>query len=221
MDQSVEAHVAPEATRDRGWQRRLLPLMVRMIVVLALFFFAVTLGQLTYLHLELTQPKESRIPASAAQLVDQSRPFEGDREAMQLGLAALLESEAMARRYEMAGVVLSAHIWIRYLGFVTGMIMAIIGSVFILGKLRDPESSQLSAESKGAKVSLTSASPGLVLATLGVALIVVTVLAQQETKVTDEPLYAPFHEGRQDAPIVTDFFRPEQSSEEQTEGEKQ
>ena len=198
---------------DAAWQRRLLPLMVRMVVGLALFFFVVTLGQLAYLHWELSKPMHSEIPAAVHQLVTQETPFSGDRKAAELGIAAMLEDEALARRYQMGSIILMAHIWIRYLGFVTGMVMAMIGSVFILGKLSDPGESKLGAESQALKVSLTSASPGLVLATLGVALIIVTVLAQQETRITDRALYAPFAVGerRPQAEKVPEFFKPSPS----------
>ncbi|GGO80013.1 hypothetical protein GCM10011348_15750 [Marinobacterium nitratireducens] len=85
-----------------------------------------------------------------------------------------------------------AHLWIRYLGFITGMIMAVLGSVFILGKLRDSEASKLGAETSALKVSLTSASPGALLAVLGSAMMVTTIIAQQETNVRDLSLYRPF-----------------------------
>ena len=57
MDEIVNPSFVTPVPRDTAWQRRLLPLMVRMVVGLALFFFAATLGQLVYLHLELSKPK--------------------------------------------------------------------------------------------------------------------------------------------------------------------
>lgn len=177
---------------DDRWQRRLLPLMVRVVLALAVFFFLISLVQLTFLHWQLGQQSSSLVPEWAGGLVAVDDGATADPQTAKLGLAALLESEVTSRRYQMASVIMMAHIWIRYLGFVTGMAIAIIGSVFILGKLREPSTSLVGAEAQGIKLSLTSASPGLVLATLGTALMIVTVLARQEMQVRDTSLYSPF-----------------------------
>lgn len=215
---------------EDGWQRRLLPLMVRAVVVLAVFFFVVTLGQLSYIHWQLRQTRESTIPVAVSELTAAPVDPEPNLARAWLGIAALLEEEAMARRYDMASVTLMAHIWIRYMGFVTGMIMAVIGAVFILGKLRDQQSTQLGAEAKDIKLSLTSASPGLVLATLGATLMIVTVLAQQTTEVNDGSIYRPFAKSTSTEPqteaqkVWPDFFgapnTPQAKSPEATEGKR-
>lgn len=192
-----------------AWQRRVLPLMKGVVIGLTAFFFLVTLAQLTYLHYELSQPRPSGIPAMANALL--GRPTApaaaGAIPPSQLALAAELESEATTQRYEMANAILMAHLWIRYLGFMTGMIMAVLGSVFILGKLSETTPSRLQADTRALKVSLTSASPGVVLAVLGCILMITTVVAQQETRVVDQPLYRPF------APDVRTATPPEQLPE--------
>ena len=112
-------------------------------------------------------------------------------------------------RCHMGSTILMAHLWIRYLGFITGMIMAVLGAVFILGKLRESSAPRLGADS-GLKLSLSSASPGVVVALLGCILMVTTVLTQQQTQVQKVPLYRPFGAGRRSAtqPLeVPEFFR--------------
>jgi hypothetical protein len=101
---------------------------------------------------------------------------------------AILEAGALDRRYHQANVLLMSRVWARYLGFVTGMILALVGAVFILGKLRE-ESSEISAQGVGGGLSMRSTSPGLVLATLGVALMAMTIVTHFEITTTDSPIY--------------------------------
>ena len=101
-----------------------------------------------------------------------------------------LEANALQQRYHQAGVLLISRIWTRYLGFVTGMILALVGAAFILGKLRE-SSSQLGTEGAGWKVSITSASPGLILAVLGTVLMLGTLATRLEMQVNDGPVFLP------------------------------
>ena len=51
--------------------------------------------------------------------------------------ALALEQELVARRYEQANLMLSTSLWTRLMGFITGMILALVGAAFILGKLQE------------------------------------------------------------------------------------
>lgn len=180
------------------WQQGLLPLMKRVVITLTLFFFVITLGQLFYLYHELQKSPSSIVPHLATTLLirPQNEGGSPDLPRDQMALAAVLESEVIMRRYHMASAILMAHLWIRYLGFITGMIMAVMGAVFILGKLRESSASTLGTEVGSLTISLTSTSPGIVLAVLGAVLMNTTILAQQETSVKDLPLYQPFSGGQ-------------------------
>jgi hypothetical protein len=81
-----------------------------------------------------------------------------------------------------------ARVWVRYLGFVTGMILALVGAVFVLGKIRE-DRTDLGLQHKDFKGTLSTTSPGLVLATLGSILMLVTLLTHHEIDVADGPLY--------------------------------
>ncbi len=99
-----------------------------------------------------------------------------------------LEGFALQRRHHQANVLLMSRVWARYLGFVTGMILAFIGGVFILGKLETPVS-ELEAKSGEMGMSIKSASPGLILATLGVVLMMTTIVVHQEIQVSDAKVF--------------------------------
>ena len=59
-------------------------------------------------------------------------------------------------------------VWTRQLGFVTGMILTIVGAVFIVGQFSSP-GTEISGEGQGFKGSLETSSPGIVLTVLGSA----------------------------------------------------
>jgi hypothetical protein len=115
-------------------------------------------------------------------------------------MLSLFEANALLRRYHQAGVLLISRIWTRYLGFVTGTILAMVGAAFILGKLRE-SSSSLGTESALWKLSISSASPGLILAALGTVLMLATLATNLDMQVTDGLVYLPqSYAGQTDAP---------------------
>jgi hypothetical protein len=180
--------VAP--IRQTGtWQDRLLPLMVRMLVGLTLFFLLASLVQLFYLNakMELTpavpttdlvRPLKCPVPFTPDACVAIER----------MNTAAILEANVVERRYHQAGVLLMGRVWYTYLGLVTGMILAFVGAAFILGQLRMP-ASEVAATSVQLQVSIRSASPGLTLCILGFALMIITFVTPQEVKVKDVSVY--------------------------------
>ncbi len=177
------------------WQTGLLPLMKRMITGLSLFFFVATFLQLIYLHLsiERTTPLDPR-HAFAKMESQPVTNFEDQMAASQLQAMVDLEAYALQRRHHQANVLLMSRVWARYLGFVTGMILAFIGGVFILGKLETPET-ELEARSGQTGMTIKSASPGLILASLGVVLMITTIVVHQEIQVTDAKVYTGVYTG--------------------------
>jgi hypothetical protein len=184
---------------EQTWQRKLLPLMVGMLVVLTAFFFVASFIQLYYLQTRI----EAAPQLDLAPVMVSFEEFEKDLKSRSLNddtafgnrldyskwkMLSLLEANALQRRYHQAGVLLISRIWTRYLGFVTGTILALVGAAFILGKLRDT-TTNLGAESALWKMSITSASPGLILAVLGAALMLATLSTNLEMQVNDGPVY--------------------------------
>ena len=171
------------------WQTKLLPLMTWMIVGLASFFFIASLFQLAYLNRSILETPKMDILISFQDLeVDDNTSTEQMMNIAYLKARTILEANATERLYHQANVLLMSRVWIRYMGFVTGMVLALVGSTFILGKLREPVS-EIETKTSLSSLSLRSASPGLILATLGVILMLTTIIVNHNITVTDRPLY--------------------------------
>jgi hypothetical protein len=99
-----------------------------------------------------------------------------------------LEQDAMQLRYRNVNAVLLLRTWTRNMGFLVGMVLALVGAFFILGKLKvDP--TEVSGEGAGFKVAVASSSPGIVLALLGTALMAITLVVKFDFEVGDKPVY--------------------------------
>jgi len=175
--------------RADSWPQRLLPFMSRMVVGLTLFFFVASFVQLLYLQTEIGRETPVTLSDSVLAISLPEQASTTDRLALaRFRAAGELEVQVVGRRYRQATVLLMSRLWTLYLGFVTGMILALVGAAFILGKLQEP-ASELSAESPAAKLTLKSASPGIVLAALGTTLMLATIFTNHRIDVTDAPLY--------------------------------
>jgi hypothetical protein len=102
--------------------------------------------------------------------------------------AVALEQETIRHRYAQVNATILARVWTRLMGFTTGMVLAIVGAAFILGKLREPQT-ELKHETEALKVSLATSSPGIVLAVLGTFLMSITLLTRFDIGVRDIPTY--------------------------------
>lgn len=171
------------------WQKKLLPFMIGMIAILTVFFFIASFVQLYYLHSRIEKCPDINLNSLLINLENKGLPQERNLfDYTKWKTLAILEEHALKRRYHQANVLLMSRIWRKYLGFVTGMILAMVGAAFILGKLRSSES-RLEAESKIWKITFITASPGLILCVLGVALMITTIVTYYKIEVTDVPVY--------------------------------
>ena len=184
------ATVMREDRATTKWQERLLPLMVGMLVGLSLFFCVALIaeGFRIQKHIEESHEIDPRPTLEKTGNPDKAKSFDDLMELAQLQTMAVLESNAMESRYHQATMALLIRICIVFLGFLTGMVLSLVGAAFILGKLRDPNSN-LDAQGAVWKVSLTTASPGLVLVLLGTVLMLATITARIDVNVTDAALY--------------------------------
>lgn len=182
--------VAFESRAELWWQRRLLPFMVGMLAVLTVFFCIASLLQVQHLNSRIEQPPTFDLqPANAAlDNIQAEGTLHEKLEAARWRMLAGLEAHALQRRYHQANVLVMSRIWTRYIGFLTGMILALVGATFILGKLREP-TTQLDAQSEVWKFTLSTASPGIVLAVLGTLLMLTTLVVHTDIEVNDRPLY--------------------------------
>jgi hypothetical protein len=164
------------AREELGWQRRLVPFMVGMIAACMLSFISFGAFQLHYID----QNVETQ-PAAQTIALDQMQPMERPFYA--------LEADLLARRYHQANALLLARTTVQYLGFMTGMLLSLIGAAFVLGKLREGQTEIRGTGPGGAALSIASASPGLVLSTLGVVVMLTTVVTNHAIAMTDHAVY--------------------------------
>ncbi len=163
--------------------------MTWMVVGLTAFFFLASLAQLIYLQRQIG--RESPITLSVEALGAQpgaSAPAAERLAVSPFRAAAEMEVQLVARRYRQATILLMARVWTSYLGFATGMILALVGAAFILGKLRDPVT-ELGLKASGTDWALKTASPGIVMAVLGTALMLATLITHHRIDVTDRAVY--------------------------------
>ncbi len=200
LDQLTEDSVLTRGVADKPvladkelslWQNRLLPLMVGMIIALTAFFCVSNIVQVYVLNNHIREVGEPNLEAALniLQVDAQTKPPERLSYAT-FKTQALLEGYAIRYRYHQASVASMGRGYLIYLGFTTGMVLALVGATFILGKLKESQS-EVTTQSSLLKLSITSASPGLVLATLGTILMLTTILARADVQVSDGALFLP------------------------------
>jgi len=70
----------------------------------------------------------------------------------------------------------------------TGVILAVVGAGFILGKIRE-KPTEITGKTEMWHFTIASTSPGLIMVTLGTVLMVSAILTHHEIGVVDRPLY--------------------------------
>jgi len=190
LEQTALEKTATSARNVHRWQKNLLPLMTRMLIALTTFFFVASCVQLIYLHRTIQNgPKVDTRDALSQLVVGAQATPEQILSTTRLRAIVTLEADSVEHQYHQASVALMSRLWITYLGFVTGMILALVGAAFILGKLDAPPSELAAKVGNSADVSFKSASPGLVLAVLGVILMITTVLTNHKIEINHTPIY--------------------------------
>jgi hypothetical protein len=187
--QNSNSGADPDKLQNNKWQKNLLPLIKGMILGLAIFFFLMSLLQLYYLNTKITRKDNAEI-LKIVQAVQETGNISIEEKIMvaRTKTLILLEKESMERRHHQANVSLMSRLWIKYLGFATGMILAFLGALFILGKFEEKTSS-LTAKAETSELSLQTASPGIFMTLLGTILMVVTIFVHQDIEVNDGLIY--------------------------------
>ena len=156
------------------WQTKLLPVIIKVIVCLTVFFFLASLAQLIYL-----QSRIEKVPDLDQNWIKDNIP---NSQLYQL------EYLTIQKRYHQGNTSLMSRIWLQYLGFITGMILVIIGAIFILGKLREPEA-KIELSASQVKLSILSSSPGLIMVLLGTFIMITTILDHKKIEISDNNIY--------------------------------
>lgn len=170
------------------WQSRMAPAMATAVVLSALFFASVAIWKVGSIEAEI----RARVVAEPA--IEWTRPgLEPSSFAEKLQLADTqaryaLEREIIARRYHQGILAHTSRLWTRFMGFITGMILALVGAAFILGKL-ETDRSELGAATVGTSLTLRSTSPGIVLAALGTGLMAISIAVNASFETRDMAIY--------------------------------
>jgi hypothetical protein len=195
-----------------AWQRSLLPLMVGVLVVAALFFASQSVFEFSDFKDRVTPPKAdlSGIFEGFEQSGDAKSTIRGF-DYLQWKSLIHLEQETLRYRYSQVSATILARMWTRLMGFTTGMVLAIVGAAFILGKLRE-QKTELKNETEALKVSLTTSSPGIVLAVLGSFLMSITLLTKFDIDIRDYPVYVAPRTQSSELPDLKRLIVPEKQT---------
>lgn len=183
----MEQGPGPAEPGLEAWQRLLLPFMVGSLIVMGLLFFGLTLwnfrdlqGRLEYRTVDIQAVLEA---------LQQDPVASKDPTYRDWYVRAVLEESTLKHRYRQNSAVIHARVWTRYMGFLTGMVLALSGCVFILGKLR--EQVNISAAAQGWTGTLVTSSPGLALALAGAVLVGISLYVPMTVETSDSPVYLP------------------------------
>lgn len=161
---------------DQWWHRRLMPGLVVVTAVLMVAFFSAAQSELASLRAVIEsgpQLEENLIRKLADQAAEGSpwTAFEMMRQSF--GLRASLH---------FAKINLLSIIWLKYMGFLAGMVIAFAGAFFILGKVREPKGTQgqIQINAGGVQSQWQSAYPGVGLVLLGVTLMSITISVSKQ-----------------------------------------
>ncbi len=169
------------------WQVKLLPYMSRMLLALALFFFVASLIQLFLLENRMTEGVVIDFD-KIVNLIPADGSHDDKMAATLLKAQITLQASSQQHLYHQAMIGMMARTWLRYLGFVTGMILAIVGATFVLGKIDIPQS-EATLKAGAVEGTIKSASPGIILAVLGTLLMLAAILIYQPIDTNENAIY--------------------------------
>ncbi|MFZ4522477.1 MAG: hypothetical protein ACOYNC_12280 [Bacteroidales bacterium] len=180
-----------ELRQINNWQKKLLPWLVIMpTVLILLFIFLATQQMQRFNSIMDVKPgsdiEKMMVPPSDPSL---SPNLKGNMDYIRWVTLAKMEEKSLDRRYSQGGLLLVSRIFTKYLGFFTGMILAIVGAVFIIGKLQEDKTDMEGSMGEQVKMKLTSSSPGIIFGVLGTILMLSTILQHTDITVSDQPLF--------------------------------
>lgn len=186
----IDQQSEPERRDTRRWQEALKPLLILVLVSTGIFFFATSYLQYQRLENFVTGSIDNSELASTFSTYEKGQKAPLAIHYIQWKADLLVQEQRRAQVTRRASAVLLGSIWTQNLGFVTGMILAVLGASFIMAKLSEPTTS-LEAEGAGAKASLTTASPGIVLAVLGTVLMIMAMSVKFSATIKDPIVVSP------------------------------
>lgn len=180
-----------ELAQINSWQKKLMPWLIIMPSVLMLLFVFLATRQMQRFNTVIDAKSESVIEKIIQSPSDSAlnNNLKGNMDYIRWITLARMEEKSLDRRYSQGGLLLASRIFTKYLGFFTGMIMAIVGAVFIIGKLQESSSDIEGAVGEQMKLKIVSSSPGIIFGVLGTVLMLSTILQHSEIELKDQPLF--------------------------------
>jgi hypothetical protein len=177
-----------ERQAAEAWRLKLLPLMMAVLAAAGIFFAVMSVFELRSFYARVEQRPLDLSPVFAAHEARTASAPAQDFEYLRWKTSVLLEADTLKRRYEQANNSVLARVWTRQLGFITGMLLALVGAAFVLGRLQE-EATRVEAEVPSAKAKMVSSSPGLILAAFGTLLMGITLTQEFRIETFDRPVY--------------------------------
>ncbi|MES2650032.1 MAG: hypothetical protein V4717_24360 [Bacteroidota bacterium] len=184
---------------------RIILYIIGLPVLFLLLFIVVSMLQLREINSRIEEGQSQTIKEITRSLTSKDSMSETH---MQFLALAVLEEESLGERYRQGHYSLVSRSFRQFLGFFTGIIMVIVGSVFVLLKLRE-EINAGGEQGDGWKFTLVTNSPGVAFGIVGAVLIAIASATSDKINVSDSGLYltreflvAPFFsEGRSEADL--------------------
>ncbi len=168
----------------KTWQARMAPFMTAAVIVTASFFAVATIWKFGDLEARTARPPSTPAPTWSTSPQD----FNQQMRVAEMQASYSLEADLIARRYDASNLAFESRLWTRFMGFVTGMILALIGAAFVLGKLEISQG-ELEAAARGISVAMRTTSPGILLAVLGTVLMGLSIALPGTVAMNDRAVY--------------------------------
>ncbi len=170
------------------YQNKLLPFLIGLPSVLIIVFIWLTTNQINEFNDKINNKKSAEIIGTVIPS-GTDEAFKNNVEYIKWLSIIHMEEVSINKRYEQAGFLLMSRVLVKYLGFLTGMILAIVGSAFIIGKLSEGTTTMGGNFSKDLSFNVASSSPGILFGFFGTALMITCLSINTEIGVQDQPLY--------------------------------
>ncbi|HEX5150461.1 MAG TPA: hypothetical protein VFW07_03370 [Parafilimonas sp.] len=223
---SIFRTVLPGSQGEEAFQKmynRIVPFVIIIPVFFLIVFIAVSMIQLRDINARIEEGNSQTVKDMISRIPGKDTLSEAYKQFLAL---AVLEEESLGERYRQGHYSLVSRSFKQYLGFFTGIIMVIVGSLFVLLKLREKIDSSAS-RGEGWKFTLVTNSPGVVFGILGAALISIASSAKDTITVRDSGLYltreflvAPFFSGKASQADLNQYMlnQPKSEGQEQDGG---
>lgn len=180
--------ISPQEKNKNNWQKKLMPWLITMPTLLIFLFVFLATQQMrkfnTMLEIETTSVLDDVVLNT-----EKNPTLINSLDYLRWVTLVKMEERSLDRRYKQGGALLGARIFTKYLGFFTGMILAIVGAIFIIAKLQEQKTEIEGDAGNGIKGKLSSSSPGVIFGVLGTVLMLSTILQHNEISVSDQPLF--------------------------------